>query len=839
MWKILTILLIFCFMHVIICYKKVSIIKNKPVSDCPNCKCTVEIPIKSSSFLTEFTFCGKYRFKFLKEAILMYMDIPKISIRFYDFDEQLGILKHNDVGYFFFYPNQTMIPNSWQHICLSVSINSMKFVLNGEVVFNTPLNSVLNNFKETTLWLGGENKPEYMYRRFEGMITDAYLWNESLEMNDLVLITIANKSSESVGIESLFSWNKFKLDNTPSCVEYQTLGEDDQLFQENIHLLEALLIEHQATFEASRYLCKAFGGELFVPQNDYDLDKVSANIKESNKCISSYFGLKKKHDNKVVDLNGNDLSFSRWNKNEPNGKQYEKCINIYKDARYNDINCFEETCFVCEMSRKHVFSLRGAIPVGLDRHYFLEMSGNETEIQGFKETECVWNQTWYFGNQLKLDVSSYIPPVGAKIWSNGHKLKFTQCNEMEFTCHTYGHCISLDKRCDGSKDCILDGSDEKNCTFMTLEEDYNMEYPSGTNTTVSVSLDIYDVFDIKELEMKFRVYFKIVLLWYDSRILFRNLKPNQEDNHLSTNAYNAYNNIKKIWTPRLLFFKNAIGHITAGEQMSNNALADFSGTGYVSVIRKGKCQQNRIEEPDEDCVYPGSENPLRMENWVSVVLDCQFHLAMYPFDSQECPMKLVKPVNYASEFVMQWKKYPHLHGLNHLEYEVDDLHFNYTKSTLNEITVYVHLRRRITFHIFNTYLPSFCLMVIAVFTLFIDVSHFEATIMVTLTSMLVIYTLHQSISSNLPQTSYMKMIDVWLVTGMIVPFVIIAVLVILDRMIIRESNQVNEIGNDGQKYRWNSKMFLKSMQIILPLTIGFFCIIYWTIGLSYYYHGFD
>ena len=819
-------------MHVIIGNDKVSIIKNKPVRDCKDCKCTVGIPIKSNSFLTEFTFCGRYRFKFLKEAILMYMDIPEISIRFLDFEEQLGILKHNDVGYFFNFPNQTMIPHSWQHICLSVSNTSMKFVLNGEIVLNTQLKSVQNDFKEATLWLGGENKQKNMFRRFEGMITDVYLWNESLELNDLVLLTIANKSSESVGINSLFSWNKFKLDNTYSCVEYQNLDEDHGLFKENIQLLEPILIEHSETFEASRYLCKAFGGELFVPQNEYDLDKVGSDINESDKCRSSYFGLKKNYNNQVVDLNGHAISFSRWAKNEPNGKQYEKCINTYEHANYNDVNCLEEACFVCKMSRKNVFSLRGTIPTGLDRHYFVEMTGKETEIQGFKETECIWNQTWHFGNQLKLDVSSHIPPVGAHIWNNGHKLKFTQCNKMEFTCHAYGHCISLDKRCDGIKDCILDGSDEKNCTFITLEEDYIYGIPSGANITVSVSLDIHDVFDIRELEMKFRVYFKIELLWYDSRILFRNLEPNHQDNHLSNN------NIKKLWTPELIFLNSEQGSIEAG-QRNNIAKSEFSGRGYVDIIRKGKCQQNGIEEPDEDCVYPGSENPLRMENWVSVVLDCQFHLAMYPFDNQECPIKLVKPVNFASEFVMQWSKSPHLHDLNHMEYQIDDLHFNQTNTTLNEITVYVHLRRRITYHIFNTYLPSFCLMVIAVFTLFIDVSHFEATIMVALTSMLVIYTLHQSISSNLPQTSYMKMIDVWLASGMIVPFLIIAVLVILDHMIISESNQVTEIRNDGHKYKWNSKMFLKSMQVILPVTIGLFCIIYWTIGLSHYYHGFD
>ena len=126
-------------------------------------------------------------------------------------------------------------------------------------------------------------------------------------------------------------------------------------------------------------------------------------------------------------------------------------------------------------------------------------------------------------------------------------------------------------------------------------------------------------------------------------------------------------------------------------------------------------------------------------------------------------------------------------------------------------------------------------MMIALFTLFIDKSHFEVTIMVALTSMLVIYTLHQSISANLPQTSYMKMIDIWLVSGLVIPFLIIAILVIMDYMIVRENKEVTEIGNEGKEC-WNSDMFLKTMQIILPLTVGMFCILYWIIGLSYYYN---
>ena len=188
-------------------------------------------------------------------------------------------------------------------------------------------------------------------------------------------------------------------------------------------------------------------------------------------------------------------------------------------------------------------------------------------------------------------------------------------------------------------------------------------------------------------------------------------------------------------------------------------------------------------------------------------------------------------------FVMKWNDWPYLHKIKTTEFEVlDNLMYNNTNSTQNEIIIYIKLRRKLSYHIFNTYVPSFCLAMIAGFTLFIDESHFEATIMVALTTMLVIYTLHQSISANLPQTSYIKMIDIWLFTGLITPFVIITILVIMDYLIIRETNQVTDMRTKGKcKNKWNASTFLKCMQIILPITTGIFTIVYWIIGLLYYY----
>ena len=197
----------------------------------------------------------------------------------------------------------------------------------------------------------------------------------------------------------------------------------------------------------------------------------------------------------------------------------------------------------------------------------------------------------------------------------------------------------------------------------------------------------------------------------------------------------------------------------------------------------------------------------------------------------------MKPASHLFEFEMQWLHSPQIDKINIMKYEVDSkVMYNNTNATQNEIYVYIKLRRELSHHIFNTYIPTFCLAMIAGFTLFIDESHFEATIMVALTTMLVIYTLHQSISANLPQTSYIKMIDIWLFTGLITPFVIITILVIMDYLIIRETNQVTDMRTKGKcKNKWNASTFLKCMQIILPITTGIFTIVYWIIGLLYYY----
>ena len=104
--------------------------------------------------------------------------------------------------------------------------------------------------------------------------------------------------------------------------------------------------------------------------------------------------------------------------------------------------------------------------------------------------------------------------------------------------------------------------------------------------------------------------------------------------------------------------------------------------------------------------------------------------------------------------------------------ELDVKNVTIRSEGLDHVFVEIKLKRRCLFHLATTYFPTLCIFVISEILLFMNEEHFETTIMVSLTAMLVMYTLHQSILATLPKTSYMKMIDIWLLYGITIPFLV-------------------------------------------------------------------
>ena len=88
----------------------------------------------------------------------------------------------------------------------------------------------------------------------------------------------------------------------------------------------------------------------------------------------------------------------------------------------------------------------------------------------------------------------------------------------------------------------------------------------------------------------------------------------------------------------------------------------------------------------------------------------------------------------------------------------------------NMVYMAMKLKRKIATELLTTYLPTILLLLITFTTIFFDKDLFGDAIAVNLTIMLVMTTIFTSKIEELPPTSDMKMIDIWLIFCLVVPF---------------------------------------------------------------------
>ena len=88
----------------------------------------------------------------------------------------------------------------------------------------------------------------------------------------------------------------------------------------------------------------------------------------------------------------------------------------------------------------------------------------------------------------------------------------------------------------------------------------------------------------------------------------------------------------------------------------------------------------------------------------------------------------------------------------------------------NMVYMALKLKRKVATELLTTYLPTLLLLLITFVTIFFDKDLFVDAIAVNLTIMLVMTTIFTSKIEELPPTSDMKMIDIWLIFCLVVPF---------------------------------------------------------------------
>ena len=92
------------------------------------------------------------------------------------------------------------------------------------------------------------------------------------------------------------------------------------------------------------------------------------------------------------------------------------------------------------------------------------------------------------------------------------------------------------------------------------------------------------------------------------------------------------------------------------------------------------------------------------------------------------------------------------------------------KKSEHVVQMVIVMKRKIQTEMLTTYLPTLLLLIITYTTVFFKAIYFEASLTVNLTIMLVMTTIFTSKIEELPPTSDTKMIDIWLIFCLLVPF---------------------------------------------------------------------
>ena len=142
-------------------------------------------------------------------------------------------------------------------------------------------------------------------------------------------------------------------------------------------------------------------------------------------------------------------------------------------------------------------------------------------------------------------------------------------------------------------------------------------------------------------------------------------------------------------------------------------------------------------------------------------------MATYPFDTQDCNAEI--EVGKGRQFVNLF--------VQNMEYagEKDVMEYTITETKdykeENKVVFKISLGRSLMSVILTTMLPTIILLLVTLSTNYYDKQHFKTIIPVNLISLLSMVTLYVGVSARLPQTSYLKLIDVWLIFSLFVPFI--------------------------------------------------------------------
>ena len=715
---------------------------------------------------------------------------------------------------------------TWSHLRWSFSAHNgkNKFYYNGNLLGIDTINKNgismaiddASKLHDAAFLFGQE--PDIMRGQFDkneaflGELSELNIWNSTLSENDIKRMA----SCLSLEKGNVVAWEKSHWEtNNVTVLDFPNSASLCSAQQKYIIFPEKL------RYPEAKETCETHGGNLAVPKSEEENKKiVDIVFKHKKSCIDN----ENLTDGSAVWI-GAKMVDRKWYEPVTNETSNQESLgfplnftNLFRSTATPNYNCAYiqndghwlggtyactrvSLCTICYINKQTVFTVKGVCNIGdLDWNYYISLD-DEHQIkfyEGYKRTNIVYdkeNKTWsistkheypqHFTYRLLSGESSKKYPVGRKTWfvddvlceaeEQMNPITTSTCAfSKQFSCDS-GYCIDLNKRCDEQVDC-LDGSDEKFCSVVDIPSSYNKDNipePISDNSQLKMKIltNVVNIDSVDTVDMIITLTMEISIMWNDKRLKFTN--PSIKKGSIIPSEV-----ADQLWTPfRNLVHENAILGEIIYDTHSNLKLMSH----FPEVPDASNAIENRL--------FNGSRNSLEITQMMKIKYNCIFDVKKFPFDTENC--SVIMKVNQRNE--IQGRKvtisfvdegYVLYNGSSNVGQFLIGKMSSEVKNTIDttRYIVTIPFNRLFTNQLLTTFVPTLILWLFGYSTLFIDIDYPTDRFMGAGTALLVLTTLLNAVTHDLPKTSYMKYVDVWFLWHLISTFAMIAYHICISRL---------------------------------------------------------
>ncbi|XP_070000286.1 glutamate-gated chloride channel alpha-like [Penaeus vannamei] len=292
------------------------------------------------------------------------------------------------------------------------------------------------------------------------------------------------------------------------------------------------------------------------------------------------------------------------------------------------------------------------------------------------------------------------------------------------------------------------GAGLKNPTFRQfIPSDYDQyQFPTsedGGPLPIWLSAKVRDIQNIDEENMDITIEWFIRLYWRDRR-----LSPPE---HLAKGEWEniAPDIAKHVWLPTTF-----IDHVKEVTKPS------------LLVAPESFRMQN--------------DGLIRYSISVTTRVSCPMDFSAYPFDNQVCYFKMESYQFTAKQVSYNWfdpkiGRSPQIQSgqFDFDFYSVQQQNTSHQNRSYPTVMIELVLRRRIVYHLMNTFLPSGLFVMVSWLTLLVPHHQMPARMVLTITTLLTLVSMFAGVRQETPKVSYAKAVDQWMIMCVIFVFCVL------------------------------------------------------------------